>query len=184
MEGNMANDDLEALKQTRDAKFDEICSLLAFAYGEDPDPDNLSDARKINQIVEEAEQLLKRTTVLGNWGVVTKTKLQRLVAEHHETSKHISRRIRTAHQALVEEISALRIVSWLATTVKSAPAPQAERPEEVHLNGHAPLGGFGAASWAPWDGTQYEPLVKYPCGHEPPELDAVMGPCTPQLISK
>ena len=38
-EGNMANDDLEALKQTRDAKLYEICSLLAFAYGEDPDPD-------------------------------------------------------------------------------------------------------------------------------------------------
>jgi hypothetical protein len=29
--------------------------------------------------------------VLGNWDVVTKTKLQRLVAEHHQISKHISR---------------------------------------------------------------------------------------------
>jgi hypothetical protein len=102
MEGNMANDELEALKQTRDAKFDEICSLLAFAYGEDPDPDNLSDARKINQIIEEAEKLLKRPTVLGNWDVVTKTKLQRLVAEHHEISKHISRRIRAASEELVK----------------------------------------------------------------------------------
>jgi hypothetical protein len=98
----MANDDLEALKQTRDAKFDEICSLLAFAYGQDPDPDNLSDVRKVNQIIEAAEQLLKRTTVRGNWDAGTKTKLQRLVAEHHQISKHISRRIRTAHEALVE----------------------------------------------------------------------------------
>jgi hypothetical protein len=40
--------------------------------------------------------------VLGNWDVVTKTKLQRLVAEHHQISKHISRRIRTAYEALVE----------------------------------------------------------------------------------
>ena len=85
------NADLDALMQARGDKFDEICSLLAAASGEDPDPNNQHDARKINQIIEEAEQLLKCTTVRGNWGAETTTKLQRLVDEHNEINKHIPR---------------------------------------------------------------------------------------------
>jgi uncharacterized protein YdcH (DUF465 family) len=104
MEGNMAidyyNDDLETLKQTRVAKFDKICSTIASAYGEDPDPDNLYDVRKLDQIIKAAEKLLKRTTVRGNWDLETKTKLQRLVAEHNELSKRISRQIKVAREEL------------------------------------------------------------------------------------
>src|SRR5262245_38195824 len=96
------NDDLETLRQTREDKFDEICSAIAFAYGEDPDPNSISDVRKVDQIIKAAEKLLKRTTVRGNWDVETKTKLQRLVAEHHELSKRISRRIKDVCEELTK----------------------------------------------------------------------------------
>jgi hypothetical protein len=84
----------ETLKQTRTAKFDEICSTIAFAYGAAPDPNSISDVRKVDKIINAAEKSLKRTTVRGNWDVETKTKLQRLVAEHqrsHLTSRAVSR---------------------------------------------------------------------------------------------
>jgi hypothetical protein len=104
MEENMdlANDDLDTLKQTREAKFDEIYSTIAFAYGGHPDPNNISDVRKVNRIVKEAEKLLKRTTVHGNWDAETKIKLERLVAEHHEIGEQISRHIRAAREELTK----------------------------------------------------------------------------------
>jgi hypothetical protein len=96
------NDDLETLKQTRTAKFDEICATIASAYGEDPDPDNLFDVRKVDQIIKAAEKSIKRRTVRGNWDLETKTKLQRLVAEHNELSKRISRCIKIAREDLTK----------------------------------------------------------------------------------
>jgi hypothetical protein len=96
------NDDLETLKQAPVAKFDEICATIAFAYGEDPDPNNLYDVRKVDQIIKAAEKMLKRTTVRGNWDVETKTKLQRLVTEHNELSKRISRQIKATREELTK----------------------------------------------------------------------------------
>ena len=57
-------------------------------------------------------------------------------------------------------ISAKSIVSWLATAVSQRPLRKQNDPLEVHPHGHVPFGGFGTASWAPWLGTQYEPLVQ------------------------
>jgi hypothetical protein len=102
MAADYHNDDLETLKQTRTAKFDEICSTIAFAYGAAPDPNSISDVRKVDQIIKAAEKLLKRTTVRGNWDVETKKKLQRLVAEHHELSKRISCQIKAAREELTK----------------------------------------------------------------------------------
>jgi hypothetical protein len=48
----------------------------------------------------------------------------------------------------------------VATAVSQRPLHRQNEPEEVHPNGHVPFGAFGTASWAPCDGTQYEPLVK------------------------
>jgi hypothetical protein len=44
--------------------------------------------------------------------------------------------------------------------VSQRPLRRQNEPDEVHPKGHVPFGGFGTASWAPWLGTQYEPLVK------------------------
>jgi hypothetical protein len=48
------------------------------------------------------------------------------------------------------------------------PLRRQNEPDEVQPHGHVPLLGFGTASCAPCDGTQYDPLDVYPCGHEPP----------------
>ena len=100
-EGDM-NDDIETLRHTREDKFDEICSTIAFAYGAAPDPKNIYDVRKVDQIIKAAEKMLKRTTVRGNWDRETKTKLQRLVTEHNELSKRISREIKVAREELTK----------------------------------------------------------------------------------
>jgi hypothetical protein len=41
-------------------------------------------------------------------------------------------------------------------------------PEDSQPKGQVPFGGFGIASWAPDVGVQNEPLLTYPCAHEPP----------------
>ena len=61
------NDDIETLRHTREDKFDEICSTIAFAYGAGPDPNKISDVRIVDRIVKAAEKLLKHTTVRSNW---------------------------------------------------------------------------------------------------------------------
>ena len=80
----MANDDIDALRHIREDKFDEICSTIAFAYEAAPDPNSISDVRKVDRIIKAAEKWLKRRTVRGDWDLETKTKLQRLVTEHTE----------------------------------------------------------------------------------------------------
>jgi hypothetical protein len=50
------------------------------------------------------------------------------------------------------------------------PLPERKQyePELVQPHGHVPFSGFGTASCAPCDGTQYDPLDVYPCGQLPP----------------
>jgi hypothetical protein len=81
---------LANLYRAHAAKFDEICASLAVAYGENTNPANLSDAHS-DEIVEEAKRLIENwdMATVDNQNLEAKTKLQHLLAEHHELGERI-----------------------------------------------------------------------------------------------
>jgi hypothetical protein len=81
---------LAALRRARNAKFDQICASIAIGHGEDPNPENLSDAR-CQQIEKEANKLVDDwdDAMMDNLNLKPKTKLQHLLAEHHEIGERI-----------------------------------------------------------------------------------------------
>ena len=61
----------------------------------------------------------------------------------------------------VAEPAASRALDWGRPFREGQrPLRRQKLPLLVHPNGHVPLAPRGTASWAPWLGTQYEPLVK------------------------
>jgi hypothetical protein len=99
------DDELRATRQAHTKKFDELCAALASMYGDDTDPAKLSDKRRA-EIADEAEELTENWDMASldnwdlNWDLEGKTKLQRLLAEHHEIGEHI---LDLQHQQCVEQ---------------------------------------------------------------------------------
>jgi hypothetical protein len=82
---------LAALYCAHELKFAEICAALAIAHG--ADPENIFGTLAVDQIIEEAEELVEnwRFAARGSRDLETKTKLQRLLAEHHKIGLRIDR---------------------------------------------------------------------------------------------
>ena len=95
---------IEALGQAYEAKFDEICDLLASQHGISTDPAELFDVQQVAQIIEEAEKLVEDwdKAKTDDPSLKPKTELQHLLDEYYEIGASKKRRIRAAREDLTK----------------------------------------------------------------------------------
>jgi hypothetical protein len=78
------------LQPKLEAKFDEICNLVARHLGYGDFSRVVSEAER-RTVIEEAQELTENwdEATFDGWDLAPKTELQRLLAEHQETGKQI-----------------------------------------------------------------------------------------------